>query len=59
MNLLPLSLECLTSLDCEAIKLSLSALVKSLPQGSDLFIPLVPILSALGWMFHGLFVSEN
>ena len=47
MNLLSLSLECLTSL------------IKSLPQGSDLFIPLVPILSALGWMFHGLFVSEN
>ena len=35
MNLLSLSLECLTSL------------IKSLPQGSDLFIPLVPTLSAL------------
>ena len=56
MNLV---LECLTNLDCEAIKLSLSALVKSLPQGSDLFIPLVPILSALGWIYHGLFVSEK
>jgi len=37
----------------------LQSFAQSLPQGSDLFIPLVPILSALGWMFHGLFVSEN
>jgi len=41
------ALECLTSL------------CKSLPQGSDLFIPLVPILSALGWMGYSLFFSEN
>lgn len=47
MNLLPLSLECLISL------------VKSLPQGSDLFIPLVPILFVLVWMGKGLFASEN
>lgn len=37
----------------------LQSFAQSLPQGSDLFIPLVPILSALGWMFHGLFVSEK
>jgi hypothetical protein len=45
--MIPFSLECLTSL------------VKSLPQGSDLFIPLVPILSALGWMAYSLFYSEQ
>ena len=41
------ALECLTSL------------VKSLPQGSDLFIPLVPILSVLVWMGRTLFYSET
>jgi len=46
MNL-PLALECVISL------------VKALPQGSDLFIPLLPILSALGWMAYSLFYSEQ
>lgn len=46
MNL-PLALECLTSL------------VRSLPQGSDLFIPLLPILSGLIWLARSLFYSEQ
>jgi len=37
----------------------LQSFAQSLPQGSDLFIPLVPILSALGWMGYSLFFSEN
>lgn len=45
-NILPLALECVTSL------------FKALPVGSVLFIPLLPILSALGWIAHSLFYSE-
>lgn len=37
----------------------LQSFAQSLPQGSDLFIPLVPILSVLVWMGKGLFASEN
>lgn len=45
--MIPSVLECLTSL------------CKSLPQGSDLFIPIVPILSVLGWMGYSLFYLEQ
>jgi hypothetical protein len=37
----------------------LQSFAQSLPQGSDLFIPLVPILSVLVWMGKTLFYSEH
>lgn len=37
----------------------LQSFAQSLPQGSDLFIPLIPILSALGWLAWGLFYQRT
>jgi hypothetical protein len=37
---------------------TLQAFAQNLPQGLDLFIPLVPILSGLGWVGYCLFFAE-